>query len=214
MLDPSALLNSAGATVALLIIVGIIFAESGLLVGFILPGDTLLLSAGALAATGKLPLVLTIVLISLAAIAGDNLGYLIGKKVGPQLFTKKDGIIFRQEHIHKAHEFFERYGVKTMLFAHFVPVVRSFAPIVAGVGRMDHRRFIIYDAIGDIAWAAIVTLVGYWFGSRISSHTLDKIIIIAIGGAMLLTITPILWHLLQRQMKRSRKANHKKDTAA
>ena len=154
----------------------------------------------------------------MAAIAGDNLGYLIGKRLGPQLFSKKDGIIFRQEHIQKAHEFFDRYGVKTMLFAHFVPVVRSFAPIVAGVGRMDHRRFVMYDAIGDIAWAAIVTLAGYWFGSKISPHTLDKIIIIAIGGAMTLTLAPILWHLLQRQLKRNKTKNkqniNKKDTKA
>ncbi len=210
MLDPSTLLNSAGPALALLIIAGIVFAESGLLVGFILPGDTLLLSAGALAATGKLPIALTILIISVAAIAGDNLGYLIGKRLGPQLFSKKDGIIFRQDHIQKAHEFFERYGVKTMLFAHFVPVVRSFAPIVAGVGRMDHRRFVLYDAIGDIGWAAIVTLAGYWFGSRISPHTLDKIIIIAIAGAMTLTIAPILRHLLQRRLRRSKaKAKNK-----
>jgi membrane-associated protein len=204
MFDPSTFLNSVGAAVALLIIAGIVFAESGLLVGFILPGDTLLLSAGALAAQGKLPIVLTILIISVAAIAGDNLGYQIGKQLGPRLFTKKDGLIFRQEHVEKADIFFKRYGVKAMLFAHFVPVVRSFAPIVAGVGHMDRRKFIIYDAIGDTAWAVIVTLAGFWFGGKISQPMLDKIIIIAIGGAMTLTIAPIVWHLLQRRLKRSR----------
>ncbi len=204
MLDPSTLLNSVGAVVALCIIAGIVFAESGLLVGFILPGDTLLLSAGALAATGKLPVVLTIIIISVAAIAGDNLGYVIGEKLGPRLFKKKDGIVFRHDHVEKADAFFKKYGIKTMLFAHFVPVVRSFAPLIAGVGHMNHRKFIIFDAIGDIVWATSVTLVGFWFGSRINPHTLDKIIILAIGAAMALTIAPILWHLLQRRIKKSK----------
>ena len=196
MIDPNDLLSGAGALVALLIIGGIVFAESGLLVGFFLPGDTLLLTAGVFAAQGKLPLALTIVVIAVAAIAGDNLGYHIGKKLGPRLFRKKDGILFRQEYVDRAKQFFDRFGIKTMLFAHYVPVVRSFAPLVAGVAHMDRRKFFIYDAIGDISWAIIVTLIGFWFGSRIPKETLDHYIVLAIVGAMAITIGPMLWHLL------------------
>lgn len=194
VLDPNSLLGGASELIALLIIGGIVFAESGLLIGFFLPGDTLLLSAGILAAQGKLPLVLTIVIIAVAAIAGDNLGYHIGKKLGPRLFTKKDGILFRQEYVTRSQAFFTKYGTKTMLFAHFVPVVRSFAPLVAGVGHMDHKKFTLYDAIGDIAWAVIVTLLGYWFGSRIPN--IDQYIVLALGGVVLLTFGPVLYHLL------------------
>lgn len=193
-LSPNSLLDGAGAVLGLVIIGGIVFAESGLLIGFFLPGDTLLISAGILAAQGKLPIVATILVIIVAAIAGDNLGYHIGKRLGPRLFKKKDGIIFRQEYVQRAEKFYERFGAQSMLFAHFVPVVRSFAPLVAGVAHMDRRKFIIYDAIGDIAWAVIVTLVGYWFGSKIPN--IDHYIMLFLAGAIVITCGPMLWHLL------------------
>jgi membrane-associated protein len=123
------------------------------MVGFFLPGDTLLLSAGILAAQGKLSLSLTMAVIAFAAILGDNTGYSLGRAMGPRLFRKKDGILFRHEYVARAEKFYEKYGSKTMLLSHFIPVVRSFAPLVAGVG--------------DIVWAVATTLVGYWFGSRI-----------------------------------------------
>jgi len=194
MLDPNSLLSGVGVLAALLIIGGIVFAESGLMVGFFLPGDTLLLSAGILAAQGKLPLALTILVIAAAAIAGDNLGYHIGKKLGPRLFRKKDGILFRQEYVERAEKFYERFGAQSMLFAHFVPVVRSFAPLVAGVAHMDRRKFVVYDAIGDIVWAAGVTLIGYWFGSKIPN--IDHYILLFISLAIAATCGPMLWHLL------------------
>jgi membrane-associated protein len=196
MIDPQSLLAGTGVFLTLAIIAGIIFAESGLLIGFFLPGDTLLLTAGILAAQGTLPLIPTIVIIAVAAISGDNLGYHIGKKLGPRLFRKKDGILFRHEYVERSQAFFERFGIKTMLFAHYVPVVRSFAPLVAGVGHMDRRKFVIFDAIGNISWAVIVTLIGYWFGSKLPKDTLDHYIVLAIGGVMLLTVGPMLWHLL------------------
>jgi membrane-associated protein len=194
MLDVNSLLTGAGVVFGLMIIGGIVFAESGLMVGFFLPGDTLLLSAGILAAQHKLPLGLTILVIAVAAIAGDNLGYHIGRKLGPRLFRKKDGILFRQEYVERAEKFYERFGAQSMLFAHFVPVVRSFAPLVAGVAHMDHRKFFIYDAIGDTAWAVSVTLVGYWFGSKIPN--IDHYILLFIAAAVALTCGPMLWHLL------------------
>jgi len=194
MLDPNSLLGGASVLAGLLIIGAIVFAESGLLVGFFLPGDTLLLSAGILAAQDKLPLALTITIIAVAAIAGDNLGYHIGKKLGPRLFRKKDGILFRQEYVERAEKFYERFGAQSMLFAHFIPVVRSFAPLVAGVAHMDRRKFVIYDAIGDIVWAVSVTLIGYWFGSKIPN--IDHYILLFIALATAATCGPMLWHLL------------------
>lgn len=193
MLNPTDLLEGAGVVFGLLIIGGIVFAESGLLVGFFLPGDTLLLTAGVFAAQGKLPLALTMVIIAGAAIAGDNIGYIIGKSAGRRLFRKKDGLLFRQEYVERAEQFYERFGSKTMLLAHFVPIVRTFAPIVAGVARMNRVQFVVYDAIGDIAWTVLVTMLGYWFGSRIPN--IDHYILPAVGGAMLITFGPMIWHL-------------------
>lgn len=193
MFNITHLLDSAGVAFGLVVIGGIIFAESGLLVGFFLPGDTLLLSAGVFAAQGKLPLALTLVVIAVAAIAGDNIGYVIGKTAGRRLFRKKDGLIFRHEYVMRAEGFYERYGSKTMLLAHFIPVIRTFAPIVAGVGRMNRLQFVIFDAIGDVAWAIIVTMLGYWFGSKIPN--IDHYILPAVGAATVFTFSPMIWHL-------------------
>src|ERR1700733_1942106 len=151
----------------ILAIAAIIFAESGMMLGFFLPGDTLLLAAGVFAAQGKISLAVTISAVAVAAILGDNTGYTIGRVMGPKLFKKKDGILFRHEYIERTEAFYEKYGAKTMLLSHFIPIVRSFAPFVAGVGKMPRLKFFIYDAIGDVIWATIITLLGYWFGSRI-----------------------------------------------
>jgi membrane-associated protein len=193
MFSPTDLLDGAGVLLSLITIGGIVFAESGLLVGFFLPGDTLLLTAGIFAAQGKLPIGLTLAVIALAAIAGDNIGYVIGKTVGRRLFRKRDGLLFRQEYVERAEHFYERFGSKTMLLAHFVPVIRTFAPIVAGVAHMNRTQFVIYDAIGDTAWAIIVTMLGFWFGSRIPN--IDHYILPAVGAAMIFTFSPMLWHL-------------------
>ena len=179
----------------LVLIAALIFGESGMLIGFFFPGDTLLLSAGLFAAQGKLPLTLTIFVIALAAIAGDNTGYLIGKKLGPRLFRKQDSLIFRHDYVLRTQKFFETHGSKTMLVAHFIPVVRTFAPLIAGVGEMKHKQFIIFDAIGDIAWAIIVVLLGYWFGSRIPH--LDHYILPTFAAVTILTFGPTLYHILK-----------------
>jgi membrane-associated protein len=193
MFDPTHLLTGAGVLLGLMFIGGIIFAETGLLVGFFLPGDTLLLSAGVFAAQGKLPLALTLLVIAVAAIAGDNLGYIIGKTAGRRLFSKKDGLLFRHEYVMRAEAFYERYGSKTMLLSHFIPVIRTFAPIVAGIAKMNRLQFFLYDAIGDIIWAVIVTMLGYWFGSKIPN--IDHYILPAVGLATLFTFGPMIWHL-------------------
>ncbi len=190
----------------LLLIAAIIFAESGMFVGFFFPGDTLLLTAGIFAAQGKLSLPLVIIVVALAAIAGDNTGYHIGKRYGRRLFRKPDGLIFRQEYIQRAEEFYERFGSRTMLFAHFIPVVRTFVPPVAGVAKMDYPKFALFDAIGDTAWAIVVTMIGYWFGTKIPN--IDHYIILAVVAVVLITLGPTLYHLYQaiRENKRNRKS--------
>lgn len=191
MFDISHLLQTGG----LILIAAVIFAESGMMVGFFFPGDTLLFSAGILAAGGKLNIITILITIALAAIIGDNVGYQIGKSLGPRLFRKKDGLIFRKEYIDRAEAFYEKYGSKTMLLAHFVPVVRSFAPVTAGAGKMPRKLFILYDAIGDIAWTLIITLLGYYVGSRIPH--VEKYIEPVLLGVILIFLAPTLYHLIR-----------------
>lgn len=158
----------------LLAIGATVFAESGLLIGIFLPGDTLLLGAGILAAQGALPLVPLITIIIIAAVVGDNVGYSIGRRTGPRLFRKKDGVVFRQEYIKRAEAFYEKHGGKTIILARFVPIVRTFAPLVAGVGKMPRKRFFLFNVVGGLLWGGGVTLLGYWLGSSIPG--LDKYI--------------------------------------
>jgi membrane-associated protein len=198
MFDVTHIVQAGG----LLLIAAIIFGESGMFIGFFFPGDTLLLSAGIFAGQGKLSLVAIFVVVSLAAILGDNTGYHIGKRYGRRLFRKPDGIVFRQEYVQKAEIFYEKYGSKTMLIAHFIPIVRTFAPAVAGVARMNYKQFAIFDAIGDIAWAVIVTLIGYWFGQRIPN--IDHYILLAVGSVMIITLGPTIYHLVKAILKKSR----------
>jgi membrane-associated protein len=193
MFSPTSLLSGAGVLTGLLIIGAIIFSESGMLVGFFMPGDTLLLTAGAFAAQGKLPVAGVIAVVAIAAIVGDNVGYEIGKRYGRRMFRKPDGLLFRQEYVARAESFYEKYGSKTMLFAHFVPVVRTFAPVVAGIGRMNRAQYALFDAIGDTAWAILLTLVGYFIGSRIPN--IDHYFLLAILIAMLFTFSPFIYHL-------------------
>ena len=187
MFDVTSLIQSGG----LLLIALIIFAESGMLIGFFFPGDTLLFSAGILAAGDTLPIIPTLFVIAGAAILGDNIGYHIGNKLGPRLF-KKDSLVFRHEHIMRAEKFFEKYGSKTMLVAHFIPVVRTFAPVTAGAGNMPYKQFFIFDAIGIIAWTLVVTLAGYFIGSRIPGieHYIEPVLL----GIIAIFLLPTLYH--------------------
>lgn len=203
MLEPTSLLEGAGVIGGLAIIGAIIFAESGLLIGFFLPGDTLLFTAGFFAAQGNLPLAGVLAVIFLTAIIGDNVGYTIGKKSGPKLFKKKDGIIFRQEYIARAETFYEKHGGKTIIIARFVPVVRTFAPVVAGVGNMERKKFVFYNIVGAAIWTGSVVMLGYWLGSMIDSHTMEKYLLVAIVGAMAITVGPTLYHLLREERLRA-----------
>ena len=162
------------------------------MVGFFFPGDTLLFSAGILAAGGRLPLYETLAVIAIAAILGDNVGYQIGKSLGRKLF-KKDNLIFRHDHIMRAEGFFKKYGSKTMLVAHFIPIVRSFAPVTAGAANMNRRQFFVYDAIGVLAWTISITLLGYFVGSRIPQieHYIEPVLLAIIA----IFLIPTIYHI-------------------
>lgn len=195
MLNPEHLIASGG----LLLIAFMIFGESGMLLGFFFPGDTLLLSAGVFAEQGKLPggIVALIIVVAIAAIAGDNTGFTIGKHAGRRLFYKKDNKFFKREYIERTERFYDRFGSKTMLLAHFFPVIRTFAPIVAGIGKMPRYKFALFDGIGDIAWAIIVGLIGFWFGSKIPASVIDRYILLAVVLAVAFSFGPVAYHLIK-----------------
>ena len=163
-MDPDVLLDHFGLAGLLLVV----FAESGLLIGFFLPGDSLLFTAGMLITTGQLdvPLWVACVLVVLAAVLGDQAGYVFGKKVGPALFRRPDSRLFKQENVTKAHEFFAKHGSKSLVLARFVPIVRTFTPIIAGVSGMRYRPFLIFNVLGGVLWGTGVTLLGAWLGKH------------------------------------------------
>ncbi|MEV8229266.1 VTT domain-containing protein [Streptomyces sp. NPDC079167] len=200
-LDPDYLLNTFGLPGLLLIV----FAESGLLIGFFLPGDSLLFTTGLLVTTGdlKYPLWLVCLLIALAAIIGDQVGYLFGRKVGPALFKRPDSRLFKQENVEKAHEFFEKYGPKSLVLARFVPVVRTFTPIIAGVSRMDYRSFITFNIIGGVLWGVGVTLLGAVLGKIDFVHENIEMILILI---VLVSVVPIAIEFLRARSRSKKEA--------
>lgn len=191
MFDVTHLIETGG----LLLIALIIFSETGAMLGFFLPGDTLLLSAGVLAASGKLGVVGVIITIAIAAVLGDNAGYFIGHKIGRRLFRKPDGVIFRKEYIDKAEVFYEKHGSKTMLIAHFLPVIRAFVPVTAGAARMPYPQFALFDVIGCVVWSISLTLLGYFVASKIPGieHYIEPVLILII----LFFLAPTIWHILR-----------------
>lgn len=189
------IIQGASVVTGLIVIGGIVFAESGLLIGFFLPGDTLLFTAGFFAAQGKLPLGWLILVVIAAAIIGDSVGYNIGHRTGHRIFRKKDGIFFRQEYIARAEAFYQAHGGKTIIFARFIPVVRTFAPLVAGVGKMTYRRFLAFNVIGAVIWGAGVILLGHWLGSRIPN--IDRYLLPAVLIATLFTFSPMILHIVR-----------------
>ncbi len=164
----------------LMLLTAIVFTETGLLIGFFLPGDSLLVTAGIFAATGDLTLWSLNLCLSLAAIAGDTLGYGIGAKTGPKIFTRENSIFFNRKHLMSAKEFYDRYGGFTIFIARFVPIIRTFAPVVAGVGAMKYRRFISYNVFGGIAWVCSMTFAGYFLGTLVPNIQEQIHLVIAI----------------------------------
>lgn len=176
-------------------IIAVVFAESGLFFGFFLPGDSLLFTAGLFASQGYLHITWLLLGISIAAILGDSVGYAFGKRVGPAIFSREDSLFFHKKHIERAHAFYEKYGVKTIILARFVPIIRTFAPIVAGVAGMKYRTFITYNIFGGILWTVLLTLSGYFFGSLFpeTRKYLDLIII----GIIFISFLPIIFEWLK-----------------
>ncbi|MET9107550.1 DedA family protein [Streptomyces zhihengii] len=200
-LDPDYLITTFG----LIGVLVIVFAESGLLIGFFLPGDSLLFTTGLLVTTGKIdmPLWLVCMLIVLAAVIGDQVGYLFGRKVGPALFKRPDSKLFKQENVEKAHEFFEKYGPKSLVLARFVPIVRTFTPIIAGVSRMNYRSFVTFNVIGGVLWGAGVTLLGAALGKVEFVHQNIEAILILI---VLISVVPIAVEFLRARSKNKKAA--------
>ena len=181
-------------TVGYLGVFAIVFVESGLLVGFFFPGDSLLFTAGFLASQGFFDIKVLIIGCFIAAVAGDSGGYDIGKKFGPKIFTKEDSLFFQQKHLTTAQNFYDKHGGKTIILARFMPVVRTFAPVVAGVGAMQYRRFLMFNLIGAVLWAIGITLAGFYLGRLIPD--VDKYLLPIIGAIVFVSILPGLKHLL------------------
>ncbi|MBX4209342.1 VTT domain-containing protein [Candidatus Parcubacteria bacterium] len=160
ILEPQHIIQALG----LIGVIGIIFAESGLFFGFFLPGDSLLFTAGLFASQGYMNVAWLVIGCALAAIIGDNVGYAFGKRMGPALFSREDSFFFHKKHIKRASDFYEKYGAKTIVLARFVPIVRTFAPIVAGVGSMRYRTFFFFNIFGGLLWTLLLTSLGYFLG--------------------------------------------------
>lgn len=161
LIDPLMIIKTLG----LLGVVAIVFAESGLFFGFFLPGDSLLFTAGFLASQDLISIWWLLILCSIAAIVGDNVGYYFGKKTGPIIFQKEDSLFFHKKHIERASDFYKKYGKKTIFFARFIPIIRTFVPIVAGVASMDYKIFMKYNLIGGFVWTWGMLGIGYLLGN-------------------------------------------------
>ena len=186
------------------IIFFIIFAESGLFFGFFLSGDSLLFTAGFLASQHLLDIRVLAVLCFIAAVSGDSVGYAFGRKFGRRLFHRKDSILFSQHNLQSAEVFYEKHGKKTIVLARFIPVIRTFAPIVAGIGDMHYQTFIFYNIIGGLLWAVGITMLGFFLGQFIPADTMDKYLLLIIMIIVAISVLPAVWHILKEE-------NHRKE---
>lgn len=196
-LDPKKILNSVGT----LGLFAIVYAESGIMIGFFLPGDSLLFTAGLLSATKHVlwPFPVLLLGCAVAAILGDQTGYLFGQKVGPSLFNKPDSRLFKHEHLQRAEDFYDRHGSKTIVIARFVPIVRTFAPIVAGASKMPYRTFVLYNIIGGAVWSTLMLCLGYGLGKKFPGigNYLDYAVLIIVA----LSLTPIAFEYVRHHRK-------------
>jgi membrane-associated protein len=170
----------------------IVFVETGMFVGFFLPGDSLLVTAGVFAGAGHMKLASLLPLVTLCSIAGDQLGYLIGWKAGQNLYRREDSRFFRKRHLERAHEFYEKFGGKTIIIARFVPIIRTFCPPVAGAAKMKYSRYLAYDIVGGFLWVWGMVLVGYTLGRTVPN--VDKRIHFIIAGVIVLSLIPAAYH--------------------
>jgi len=182
------------------VLFAIVFAETGLLIGFFLPGDSLLVTAGLVASAGALNIWWLNVLLIVAAVIGDSTGYAIGRRLGPRLFTRQKSLLFNPAHVERTRLFYERYGAKTIVIARFVPIVRTFAPVLAGVGEMEYRRFVFYNVAGGVGWVVSMTSAGYLMGQfPVIGSNIHIVVLIVI----VLSLIPIAVELLRERRRRS-----------
>jgi membrane-associated protein len=201
LVNPESIIRYGGVYLLLLVV----FAETGLFVGFFLPGDSLLFTAGLLCSTGFLLMhpALLIFLIIVAAVTGNMVGYIFGKKVGPLLFKRKSGLLFRQEHLIMANEFYKKHGKKTIILSRFFPIVRTFAPIVAGIVKLEYHKFVIYSIVGAFFWVNILVLAGYYMGEYIpqTKEYLGYIVIFLI----VITTIPFVINAIKKKLRKKAK---------
>ena len=215
LLNPKIIIETLlvkGGVFVYLGLIFIVFAETGLAVGFFLPGDSLLVVAGLFAATGKLNLAVLLSTLFVAAVVGDAVGYYTGSRLGPRIFKREKSLLFRPSHLLKAHAFYEKYGGKTIIIARFIPIVRTFAPIVAGAAKMPYRNFVVFNVVGGFLWVFSMILAGYFLGNLLKSRfgiDLDEhiewVVIIVVALSLL---PPVIEYLKARREKaaRARKA--------
>lgn len=190
-LDPAFLIETLG----LVGVFAIVFAESGLFFGFFLPGDSLLFTAGLLASQGYFNVVVLWFGCMVCAILGDSVGYAFGKKVGPKIFFREDSFFFHKKHIDRTRAFYEKHGKKTIILARFVPIVRTFAPILAGVGRMEYRTFLSYNVLGGVLWSTLLIFLGYTLGALIPS--VDRYLLPIVLAIIFISFLPIVWEWMK-----------------
>ncbi|MCC6934255.1 MAG: VTT domain-containing protein [Candidatus Yanofskybacteria bacterium] len=191
MFDIAALIKTAGY----IGVAAIVFTESGLLIGLFLPGDSLLFTAGFLASQGYLSIAPLVALTFAAAAIGDNVGYWLGKKFGRSVFSRQGSLLLDPEHIARAERFYAEHGPKTIVLARFVPVVRSIAPVLAGVGSMHRRTFILYNLFGSLVWGVGIPLAGYWLGASVPG--IDRYMTLIVALILFTSVTPGIWKLLR-----------------
>ena len=182
----------------MLMLTVIVFAETGLLIGFFLPGDSLLVTAGVFAAAGHLDIRILLTVVTAAAVVGDQVGYYIGYRTGPRIFRREDSLLFKRAHLIRARNFYEKHGGKTIILARFMPIIRTFAPVVAGVAEMEYRRFVSYNVVGGVLWVWSMALLGYSLGRVVPD--IDRHIHLVIVVVVFLSILPgIIEYLRSRR---------------
>lgn len=208
MFDLATWVHNYGSSIAYMLITGIIFAETGLFFGFFLPGDSILFPAGILASQGYFNIYLLCFVAFVASVAGNIVGYYFGKHVGKRLFTRTDSIFFHRDHVKRARDFYDKYGAKTIFLARFIPIIRTFGPIVAGVSDMNIYKFILYSIIGGAIWAIGLPVAGFYLGKSIPD--IDKYLLPIIALIILISILPPLLEAVKTKERRTRLFSHVK----
>ena len=177
----------------------IVFAETGLLVGFVFPGDSLLFTVGVVAGAGQLDIALICLILTVESILGDQSGYFLGYRTGPRIFNRPDSRFFKQEYVRRTQDFYAKYGGKTLIMAKFVPIVRTFAPFMAGVGRMKYSRFFSFNVFGGLGWVISMTLAGYYLGGiPVVRRNFEKVVVLIV----VLSLLPVIWQGIQARREK------------